>query len=681
MLEVVGNNLANLNTPGYKSQRIRFSDQFSALLESGSGPSANGGGKNPVEIGLGVQVAGIDTRFEQGTTEATGNKLDLAIQDNGFFLVRDGSDFLVTRAGAFSVDARNFLVDPSTGNRVQRVGTVGEGSPTAPAFQVPGNNDIMIRYGMTIPGKATQNITFRGNLDARADLPLATVLSADQPLTKQGQPATMDTRLNDLDQTIAGYAAGDRILIQGSRVDGSPVDAAFLATGTAADTVGALLAAINTAYLSATPGIGATAKINSDGRIQLTANQAGTSKLTLSLSSDQGDAQPGSGVTEFTNYTRIVEGRYGGSTTTVMEIFDRQFSAHNVSFTFRKEGNSTWSLIASLDEQEGTITRYGEDNAVWGLRFNENGSFAGIDGTATAQTLALKNGLTSGQTPATLATPLDQLDQHFQGAYSPADVLIISGSERDGRAVDPVTFAPFGKTVGDLINAINQTFLSATASLDASGNIVLTSNTTGQSELSLQIRDAATNTGMTMFGDFTEVVRGRDGDDNITFEITNPAGSGSKQTIQLWFGSQGGFDGLTQFGGFYSAASIEQDGFAQGTLVDVDVQANGIIIGRFSNGRSEPLAQLAIATFANPQGLERVGNNYFAPNAASGTPVITTAQAGGAGSIQSGVLESSNVDVGVEFTALIAAQRGFQVNARAFSIANQILEETANLLR
>ena len=101
MLDVVGNNLANVNTPGYKSQRIRFSNQFSALLESASGPTDTGGGKNPVEIGLGVQVAGIDTRFAQGTTESTGNKLDLAIQDNGFFLVREGSGFLATRAGTF----------------------------------------------------------------------------------------------------------------------------------------------------------------------------------------------------------------------------------------------------------------------------------------------------------------------------------------------------------------------------------------------------------------------------------------------------------------------------------------------------------------------------------------------------------------------------------------------------
>lgn len=681
MLDVVGNNLANVNTPGYKSQRIRFSNQFSVLLESSSGPSDNAGGKNPVEIGLGVQVAGVDTKFTQGTTESTGNKLDLAIQDNGFFLVRHDKDYLVGRAGAFSVDSKNYLVDSSTGDRLQRVGTIGEGTATAPAFQIPGDNDISIRNGITIPGKATQNITFRGNLDARADLPLATVLMSAMPLTANGQPATLSTPLDALDQTNASYDAGDRVLIQGSRADGSSFDTAFTAIGSGTDTVGSLLSTINTALLSGTPGLGATATLDSSGRIVMTANKPGPSKLTLSLNSDPADAVAASGVTDFTAFTRTVEGRAGGKTTTVMEIFDGQFAAHNVTFTFQKQTYNSWNLIASLEDGAGTINRYGEDNAVYGLRFNENGSFTGIDGTAKAQTLAMTKALTVGQTPATLTTPLDDLDQHLQGAYDSADVLTITGTDRDGRAITPVNFSPAGKTVGDLIDTINDAFHTATATLDSSGNILLSSDTTGQSELSLQLADGLSNVGTTSFGSFTEAVSGSDGDDNITFEMSNVSGFGSRQTIQLAFGSQSGFDGLTQFGGFNSAASTDQDGFAQGTLVDQEVQQNGVIMGQFSNGRTEPLAQIAIATFANSQGLERVGNNYFKPNPSSGTPIITTAQAGNAGSIQSGVLESSNVDVGVEFTQLIAAQRGFQVNARAFSIANQLLEETANLLR
>lgn len=681
MLDVVGNNLANIGTTGYKAQRIRFSNQFSELLESSSAASDTNGGRNPIEIGLGVKVAGVDTKFSQGTTEATGNNLDLAIQDNGFFMVRDGKDFLATRAGAFAIDAHNYLVDPSTGYRVQRVGTVGEGTATAPPFQVSGNGDLLIPLGRTIPGKATESVTFRGNLDARADVPQATVLLTAQPLTVGDSPATIDTPLNNLDQTTASYVAGDRIMILGSRADGSTVKSVFTATGTSADTVGALLDVINTAFLSATPGLGATAALDADGQLVLTANQPGLSKLTLSLTSDPADDVGSAGITNFSAFQTEISGNAGGTTTTAMEIFDGQFAAHSVTFTFQKAGHNLWNLLASFGDGSGTITRYGEDNSVVGLTFNENGSFQGVVGTATAQRLALGKPLTVNHSAATLTTPLDQLDQHTQGAYAGGDVLMISGTERDGGQITPVSFSPAGKTVGDLIDVINSAFQTASAALDASGNVVLTSQTTGQSNLSLKLADSVTNSGLTSFGPFTEAVRGTEGDDTITFEINNLGESGTKQTIQLNFGLENGFDGLTQFGGFNSAASTDQDGFAQGTLVDEEVQQNGVIIGQFSNGRTEALAQIAVAMFANPQGLERVGGNYFAPNPSSGSAVITTAQAGGAGTIKSGVLESSNVDVGVEFTQLISAQRGFQVNARAFSIVNQVLEETANLLR
>ena len=681
MLDVVGNNLANVGTHGFKTQRIRFSSQFSQALESSSGATDEFGGRNPVEVGLGVQTAAIDTQFTQGTYESTGNKLDMAIQGNGFFMVRDGDQLLATRTGAFSVDGNNYVVDPSTGHRLQRLGSVGEGSPTAPAFQVTGNNDIRIPKGITIPGRATQTVDFRGNLDARAELPLATVLASGQPLTTSDSPATASTLLNDLDQTTSAYVAGDRIQITGTRPDGSTLEAFFTASGTPTDTVGSLLAVINTAFLSATPGLGATAAIDSDGHIVLTANKPGQANLNLTIISDPADANTATGVTEFTTFRRSVEGRDGGTVTTVMEIFDDQFASHNVSFTLRKVGANQWDLSATLPTGTASITRHGEDNSVAGLLFNENGSFKSIAGTKSAQSLAFGSPLTVSQLPVTLTTSLDQLDQHSQGAYQASDVITISGKEHDGRDITSVSFSPEGKTMEDLITAINDAFNSATATLDGSGNIVMTSDITGQSELALRFDEPDTNSGKTAWGTFGTAVTGLDGDDDITFEISSLAGFGSNQTITLSFGAQEGFNGLTQFGGFSSAAATDQDGFAQGTLVDQEVQQDGTILGQFSNGRTEALAQVALVSFANQQGLQRVGSNYFTFNSSSGQPVFTPAQSGGAGSIQGGVLEASNVDVGIEFTQLITAQRGFQVNARAFSIANQVLEETANLLR
>lgn len=681
MLDVVGNNLANVSTHGFKTQRIRFSSQFAQTLEAQSAPTKDSGGSNPVEVGLGVQTASTDTQFTQGTYESTGNKLDMGIQGNGFFMVRDGDQFLATRTGAFAVDGNNYMVDPSTGNRLQRLGTVGEGTATAPAFQISGDNDIRIPKGITIPGQATRTIEFRGNLDARAELPLATVLLSGQPLTSNGAPVTENTLLSDLDQTNSDYQAGDRILITGTRSDGSAVETAFSATGTASDTVGALLQVINTAFLSATPGLGATAALDASGYIKLTANTPGRANLNLALSSDPADANSATGLTDFTTFRLSVDGREGGAVTTVMEIFDDQFAAHNVSFTMRKVGANLWDITASLPAGTATIKRFGEDNIVTGLSFNEDGSFKGLLGSKTAQSLALGSPLTEGQTPVSLTTSLDLLDQHSQGPYQATDAIVISGKEHDGREITPVNFSPEGKTVEDLITAINDAFQSASAVLDASGNIVLSSDVTGQSDLSMRLDELSTNSGRTDWGQFREAVRGSDGDDDITFEITSLAGFGSNQTIQLTFGDQNGFNGLTQFGGFSSAASTDQDGFAQGTLVDQEVQKDGTILGQFSNGRTEALAQVALVTFANQQGLERVGGNYFSYNGSSGQPIYSAPGSGGSGTVQGGVLEASNVDVGIEFTQLITAQRGFQVNARAFSIANQVLEETANLLR
>src|SRR5438093_4868811 len=155
MLNVVGNNLANINTTAFKTQRARFADLlYQTLTEATGVTSSRVGGTNPSQIGFGVKVNAIDQDFGQGSLEPTGGPLDLAIQGKGFFVVNDGFQNLYTRDGAFGVDNKGFLVDPSTGFHVQRFGTIGEGSATSPAFQTPGDNSIKIPFGTGVPGRA-----------------------------------------------------------------------------------------------------------------------------------------------------------------------------------------------------------------------------------------------------------------------------------------------------------------------------------------------------------------------------------------------------------------------------------------------------------------------------------------------------------------------------------------------
>lgn len=167
MLDTVGNNLANINTPGYKDQQVTFEDLVYQTLNAGSAPSANFGGTNPVQQGQGVGLGASQTNFSQGTITQTGQPLDAAIQGNGFFVLSNGSasSTLYTRSGQFAVNSAGYLIDPTTGLYVQRTGNVGEGTATTPGYQTPGNDDILIPYGAGIQGTETANVGFDGNID------------------------------------------------------------------------------------------------------------------------------------------------------------------------------------------------------------------------------------------------------------------------------------------------------------------------------------------------------------------------------------------------------------------------------------------------------------------------------------------------------------------------------------
>jgi flagellar hook protein FlgE len=128
-----------------------------------------------------------------------------------------------------------------------------------------------------------------------------------------------------------------------------------------------------------------------------------------------------------------------------------------------------------------------------------------------------------------------------------------------------------------------------------------------------------------------------------------------------------------------STSSTLQDGNSSGSLVTFNIGSDGTVSGSFSNGRSALVAQLALATFGNEQGLLRTGNNAFVPTLASGQAVVGTPGAGGRGTLSGGALELSNVDIATEFAALIVAQRTFQANAKAVTTFDQVTQDTINL--
>jgi flagellar hook protein FlgE len=162
MMDVVGNNVSNINTVGFKSSRVLFTEALSQVLQGGtSGTGQATGGVSPRQIGLGVSVAGINPQYTEGSTQLTGNPTDVSIQGDGFFAVKLGGETLYTRAGAFHFDESGYLVDQGgaivQGWMADNTGAVNTGTPVG---------NIRVPVGQTIDPVATTSVSLRGNLSS-----------------------------------------------------------------------------------------------------------------------------------------------------------------------------------------------------------------------------------------------------------------------------------------------------------------------------------------------------------------------------------------------------------------------------------------------------------------------------------------------------------------------------------
>jgi flagellar hook protein FlgE len=398
-LDVIGNNIANANTTGFKSSSVVFDDILGQTITSGIAPTGATGGVNPTQIGLGVKMAAVTPNFLQGSIQTTNRATDLAIQGDGFFVLANGADRVYSRAGAFNLDAGGNLVDSGTGFRV-----VGAAGP------------IRINLGQESEATPTSVATFRGNLD---------------------------------------YSVAD-----------------------------------GTSYVS------------------------------------------------------------------TFEVRDSVGAPHTMTLTFTK---------------------------------NFAGAAGRWDWAVTESDAAITSLTNTGSSPAVAAS-------------------------------------------GSLV-------------FDATGGI-----SSGSSQ---------------------------------SIDLTFAAASGvtSPQSIVLDFGTSANPTPLT---GVASASTVtlgSQDGIAPGTLQSFAIGLDGNITGFFSNGTSQFIDTVQMASFTNPAGLLKIGSNQYRESATSGTPSIGNPATAGRGTVIAGSLEMSNVDLAQEFTSMIIAERGFQANARTISTANQMLEELVNLKR
>ena len=188
-MDVIGNNISNVNTVGFKSGRVTFKEGFAQLLQGASRPPGDQGGVNPVQIGLGSQIGSVDQLFTQGNVETTGVNTDLAMQGEAFFVVRKGAETYYTRSGNFQLDAEGRMVSPTNGFIVQgRMATDGVLNDTV--------TDVTLPFGQKVAARATNKVTVAGNLNSSAGIFNAADPDAAGPLVGGFGPDTRAVAAN-----------------------------------------------------------------------------------------------------------------------------------------------------------------------------------------------------------------------------------------------------------------------------------------------------------------------------------------------------------------------------------------------------------------------------------------------------------------------------------------------------
>lgn len=509
-LDVIANNISNVNTTGYKSQRVSFSDLLSQTISAGTSSTMTTGGTNSVQLGLGVSVGSIDTIMTTGTSQTTGVSTDVSIGGEGFFVVQGGSqgEYQYTRAGNLSTDsAGNLTVDgyevcgwdtatsvDEDGNYVYDTGT----TPTA----------INIYDGKkTMAADATQAAEFSGSLDSSATV------------------ATNATALNVI---------GD----------------------------------------------------------------------TTDLEFDQ---------------------------TSTITVYDEQGNVSDVTISWKRCAvDSTTNTTSWYWEASSSDATIGTDSSGYVL-FNSSGDIVSAVVDSSANTAGYKDSNIDVESAVTADT----------------DYTVTVAQSATGTSYDI--------TLSDGTNSYTQTSTDGSATFTTSSGTVTLSKPTSF---------AVGTTSFTVFADT---------DSTPTISVASTVGGTDGTNVTLDFTS------LLTTSSTSGSVTGTADGYVSGELESVSISADGTITGTYSNGESQSLAQIALAVFSNASGLEKVGSNLYAESSNSGGATIVSAGSGGSGSLSSGTLEMSNVDLAEQFSNMMITQRAYQANSKVISTADEMMQSLISM--
>ncbi|MBU6428126.1 MAG: flagellar hook-basal body complex protein [Cyanobacteria bacterium REEB65] len=544
-IDVISNNIANVNTTAYKSQSVTFASMLSQTLHDSTAPTANLGGTNAMQVGVGVSSGSISSDETQGSLESTGKTTDMALSGDGYFMVNDGAQSYYTRDGSFDFDANGNLVQTTTGMKVQGWSATNGTIPTTGA---PGN--VVVPKSLTLKPQASGTFSLQGNLNAAStDVNLAGVLQGTNPVN-----VALRT-LNSKNEVIAGT------------VTYTPV------AGTSSWNV------------SFAPDAGSAGKLTS------------AASQTLGTITFDSSGKPSSGTTLqpiSLNYTTA-----DGATAQSLSV-----DASNM--TFSSTAASSAIGFQTVDGGGAAIPA-GYSGLVYAGDYSMSVNYYDSLGVLHSGSLVMQRDVDQQSTA--------------MGSNNPLEWRVLFASN-DPTIKNNVAPSDLGNLKFDQGGVLNSASLSS---------------------LSLNYNNGA-----------------------------------AASSIQLNPGTTGTTTGLTQNNNA-STALANNDGYAAGSLTGIHVDSSGILSGVFSNGQLQQLAQVSVASFANPGGLETNGQDLFSTSNNSGIPEIGTAGTQGRGVISAGSLEQSNVDLSQQFADLIVAQRGFQANARVVTTSDQILQELLQL--
>ena len=682
-MDVVGNNIANVNTTGFKASRVTFADMISQNLSGASAPNGTIGGVNPKQIGLGMSVASTDLLYTNGSVQQTGKNTDVAIsRGDGLFVVSKGQQKFYTRNGAFSFDAKGNLTIPSTGLYVQ--GYMANNG----VLNVAGDNTekINIPAGKSMEAKTTASANYTKNLNATTPgYEVANVLVRYADGTSGTTASYTPTETGKLILTLAN----------GKRV--------YLGSTAAEQHVGQRLASTTTAPLY-------TSKITS-----VTAQTGGPVDLKLALdgtnpSSPIGFYTPGTppaAVTMPVTLSGLTSGTYmygdtyniSGSITAATSVA----GTTNVDLTLGTDNNITPGTPIIVRVPRPTTFTYAIGDKYTGqLKISEIDAHTGaIVTTEDGNNLPVNAATIGAITPAppsgnleitaarqTYSRFADTTDEVIQSItreslyeFGGRTVSSVVLNTRSGTSIDGLVgksyaqndvFYPSVTTTIAVYDSLGAKHSIPVVFTKASNNKWTLALGSGGDSFNIHEEDGTTTTVALTKTDLKFDTSGAyiSGSASLNLVYNNGA---APQQVSL------NLNAITQYSGTTTIAA-DSDGNAAGTLSSVDIDSTGVITGTYTNGVRQKEAQIAMAQFNNPSGLTKMGGNLYQESNNSGTRTISGASDIGT-ELTTSALEMSNVDLADQFSDMIITQRGFQSNSKMITVSDEMLETLINMKR